>query len=225
MLYHTEMTNDSGLQDRIRSALDMKPGLTQRGLAEFAGVTPQAISGWLRTGHVSIAGLIATAKYTGVTLDWLISGNGTPTTDSRIELGIAEPAVEYGRRIPVISWIQAGDFCDAEDPFEPGYAEEWVIGPEKCSKNAYALRVRGISMEPRFREGEVVIVDPDRAADPGKFVIAKKTGSQGATLKQLIYEDSSPYLKAINPAWPEQIIKIDQDWHICGVVIGKIEML
>lgn len=125
--------------------------------------------------------------------------------------------------IPLISWIQAGNFCEAIDMFQPGDAEDWVPSPGPCSKHSYSLRVRGRSMEPEFWEGEIVIVDPEIAADSGKFVIAKRTSQNDCTLKRLIQEGGEYYLEAVNKDWPEQIIKINEDWHICGVVLYKVK--
>ncbi|MHA7916030.1 S24 family peptidase [Alloalcanivorax xenomutans] len=126
--------------------------------------------------------------------------------------------------IPIISWIQAGDLCETIDNFHPGDAEHFVpFRPRGAGPRTFALWVRGKSNFPKFQEGEVVLVDPDKDADPGQFVIAKK-GLEEATLKQLIFEDGQYMLKAYNPDWPQQYIMMDESWHICGVVIGKAEM-
>jgi len=86
------------------------------------------------------------------------------------------------------------------------------------------LRVRGESMLPRFQEGEIIIVDPDARAESGQYVIARKDGSKEVTFKQLIREGESAYLKPLNPQWPEPIIRIDSDWHICGKIVCKMEL-
>ena len=76
---------------------------------------------------------------------------------------------------------------------------------------------------PVFQPGEIIIVEPEKHADSGNFVIAKKTSSGEANLKQLLIDAGQPYLKASNPDWPERIIKIDESWHICGVVIASVK--
>lgn len=136
-----------------------------------------------------------------------------------------EPAPPLRKKgVPLISWVQAGDWCEAHDPYAVGDAELWLPAADNYSENAYALRVRGASMEPRFREGEIIVINPDGAADSGKFVIARKEGSKEVTFKQLIREGDEAYLKAINPQWPEPIIRMDEAWHICGVVACKMEI-
>lgn len=153
--------------------------------------------------------------------------------DSQIKNQVNERSINYNLenkidiqgRVPLISWVQAGDFCESADIFEPSSAEEWVPCPMAHTDTSYALRVQGSSMEPRFREGDVIIVDPDVSPDPGKFVVAKRAGDHAATFKQLMMEGGEFYLKALNPAWPEPIIKLSEEWHVCGVAICKVDYL
>ena len=76
-----------------------------------------------------------------------------------------------------------------------------------------------------FREGDLIYIDPDKQAENGALVIAQVDGGTEATFKQLVIEGESKYLKAINPAWPEQFIPINGNCSICGVVIFKGEYI
>lgn len=151
-----------------------------------------------------------------------------PPSANRVNLDFAQN-VELGPkirgRVPLISWVQAGSFCEAIDLFEPGDAEDWIVCPTSHSDRSFALRVIGPSMLPKFSEGEIIIVDPDESPDPGRYVVAKKTGENAVTFKQLGQESGQMFLRALNPDWPEQIIRLTEEWHICGVVICKLEML
>ena len=51
------------------------------------------------------------------------------------------------------------------------------------SSNAFALRIKGDSMLPEFREGDTVIIDPAVAPRPGDYVVAKN-GESEATFKK-----------------------------------------
>lgn len=152
-----------------------------------------------------------------LTRGWL---DGVEASSTTVEAG---PAIRG--RVPLISWVRAGDFCEAIDLFSPGDAEDWMSCPVSHSEYTYALRVRGMSMEPRFREGEIIIVDPKVSPDNGRFVIAKRLDANEVTLKQLVIEGGEPFLQALNPAWPERIIRLNEAWMICGVVICKMEVL
>jgi phage repressor protein C with HTH and peptisase S24 domain len=52
------------------------------------------------------------------------------------------------------------------------------------SSETFALRVVGDSMEPDFREGDVIVVDPLRQPRPGSFVVALTNSSGTAMFKQ-----------------------------------------
>lgn len=73
-----------------------------------------------------------------------------------------------------------------------------------------------------FREGELILVDPDRQPRHRSFVIARVNDTMRATFKQLIEADGERYLKAINPTWPRPRIDLPHDAQIIGVVIKKI---
>lgn len=129
---------------------------------------------------------------------------------------------EAGRKLPVIGSIAAGTWCEAIDNFQPGDAEDWIEAPGPVGPNAFILRIEGISMEPLFIEGDKVVIDPSLEASPGHYVVARRSSDEGVTLKQLRQEGSEYYLYALNPNWPERIIRMTDDWHICGRARWKI---
>ncbi|WP_417216529.1 helix-turn-helix domain-containing protein [Alcanivorax sp.] len=210
-------------------------GLTQKELAEkvyqLSGrkLDQAVISNLERGKAASSKRLPDIARACGVRTDWLTLGEGEMLPDNMLR----EPNAEYGvspgpniaqGQIPIISYVRAGDFCEAEDPFEPGDADEWLpFRPPGAGPRTYALKVEGESNDPRIRDGEVVIVDPDRAPDPGKYVVAKRHSDSKVTLKQLSVAEGEYFLKPGNPNWPEPIIKVSGDWSICGVVVGKYD--
>lgn len=216
-------------KDRLKQAR-LQTGLSQAQVAAAVGMKQPSYSHLEAKGEGSVL-VVQLAKALGVTPDWLATGEGAMTKSAGIMENPAkysatntEPAPWPAGLVPLVSSVQAGTWCEAVDNFQPGEAEEWVPAPAKHSPHAYALRVTGTSMEPRFREGEIIVVDPEISADSGKFVVAKKTGSHEVTLKQLIREGGESYLKAMNPHWPEPIIRMTEDWNVCGVVICKLEM-
>lgn len=123
------------------------------------------------------------------------------------------------RRVPIISWVRAGEFCEAVDPFEPGDADAWVDVPQKVGPNTYGLRVEGDSMEPKFSEGCVLIVDPSREPVSGSYVIAKQDGE--CTFKQFIKDGPDWYLKPLNDRYPVKPFR--EEMSICGVVVMSLQ--
>lgn len=127
-------------------------------------------------------------------------------------------------KVPLISWVRAGNLSDVVDNHRPGEADEW-IAPEytKPSKHAFALRVEGDSMTGgsngvNFPEGCLIIVDPERSPQAGDYVVAKDTTTQKATFKKLTTDGASWYLKPLNPAYPTKEID-DPAVRVIGVVI------
>ena len=98
------------------------------------------------------------------------------------------PAPPNTRRIPVISYVQAGDPRPIIDDHAPGNGIDdiWVGGAtaEKLGSYSFALTIKGDSMEPDFRPGDQIIVDPDVVPRPGEIVVAKIGSEEEATLKQ-----------------------------------------
>jgi SOS-response transcriptional repressor LexA len=127
-----------------------------------------------------------------------------------------------GRKLPVIGSIAAGAWCDTAGNFDPKDAEEWIDAPGPVGPRAFILRVEGISMEPKFMAGDKIVIDPSLEALPGHFVAAKRSRDQAATLKQLKQEGNENFLYALNPDWPERIIRMTEDWSICGRARWKI---
>ena len=105
------------------------------------------------------------------------------------------------------------------------YGTELLICPVKCSEETFVLRVRGASMEPKFREGELIFVDPLAPVSHGKFVVVRLEESNEVTFKQLILEEGKKYLKTLNPDWPNRIIEVTPDISVCGVIVFKGEAL
>lgn len=135
---------------------------------------------------------------------------------------VQEPPTARYRRLPVIGSVQAGAFCEATDPFQPGDADEWLDAYGPAGANAFILKVEGFSMEPDFMPGDKVVVDPSAPWHPGDFVVAKRSIDNSVTLKQIRIEANEYFLFATNPAWPDKIIRLTEEWHVCGKVRRKI---
>lgn len=195
----------------------IKLGLSEQAFAEKVGVTRGAVQQWEREGGTAPrrANQKAVADLLGITVAELMSG-GEPNVRE----------LQKGRKVPLISWVEAGQLHDISDPYHPGEAEEWINSSESSpGASAFALKVSGSSMtspDPdapySFPEGTVLIVDPDRATQPGDFVIAKDVDTQQATFKRLAYDGGRWYLRPLNPQF--KTVEIDDpSLRIIGRVI------
>lgn len=138
---------------------------------------------------------------------------------------IAKPMDMKGM-VPVISWVAAGNFSDAEVSIADDLIK-WVPCPAPHSKGTFALTVSGISMQnpngnPSFEDGDIIFVDPAKLPENKSCVIVTLEGSNSATFKQLVIEpDGRKYIIPLNPNWGDKPIEIEGDASINGVVIGK----
>ena len=116
--------------------------------------------------------------------------------------------------------MQAGDWGNVFDPYQPGYADDWVATTVEVGPRAFALRVNGPSMETEFWEGDRIVVDPDIQVESGDFVIAKN-GDDEATFKKYVKDGDRHFLVPLNAAWGGPMEMTGKKWHIVGRVMEK----
>ena len=210
--------------ERLEHALNIR-GFSQSELARAIGVKPQAVQYLCKQGKRSVHS-VKIAEILGINAKWLTDGIGeiTPSSPqpSILDNNIAVGPENRGD-VPVISWVQAGAWCEAIDNFNVGDAERWIPCPVSHSKHTYALRVRGDSMlapfgsSVSFSEGTLIYVDPEAPLLSGKKVIAKLLDSNEVTFKVYREEDGKKWLIPLNPQYDK--IELVEGMHICGVVI------
>lgn len=160
MLTHSQVWN---AVDKLAE----QAGLSASGLAKRAGldpttfnkskrITPDGRPRWPSTESVA---KILTA--TGTTIDNFISF----ITDSRRSAT---------RSVPLIGFAQAGTggfFDDAGFPAGRGWDE--IAFPSVEDNHAYALEIAGDSMQPAYRDGDVILVSPGAPVRRGDRVVVK----------------------------------------------------
>ena len=104
------------------------------------------------------------------------------------------------RRIPLIGFAQAGNNGFFDDGGYPvGGSWDEVSLPEIGDMNAYALEIAGDSMDPVFRDGDMVIVSPAAPIRRGDRVVVRTTSGQ-VMAKQLSRRSARRVeLKSLNP--------------------------
>jgi repressor LexA len=98
-------------------------------------------------------------------------------------------ALAAGRLVPIINRVTAGyptDFNDLEYPV--GVAEDYVRCPDLHDPNAFAVRVIGDSMEPRFHEGDIVVFSPAAEVRNGDDCFIRFTQPHETTFKRVFFE-------------------------------------
>lgn len=159
-------------------------GLSREALGAKIGVSKTAVMNW-ETGENSpkLEFVEALAKYFNVSFDWLSKGEGNPD-DKKVNIANIsniEAIPQKIRKAPVLNWVQAGEFTDI---YENGYDEYEYFYDDGYGLQVYWLHIRGDSMEPQFFEGDKILVDAERQANAGDFVIAMVDHESQATFKR-----------------------------------------
>ena len=128
--------------------------------------------------------------------------------------GNYKPAVA----VPVLGSVPAGipieaiqDIVDYEE-----ISEEMANGGEYM-----ALRIKGNSMEPRIREGDVVIIRRQEHVENGEIALVMINGDD-ATLKKFFANDNGVTLIGTNPAFEPLTYTPEQVEQLPVRVIGKV---
>ncbi|MED7788064.1 S24 family peptidase [Francisella sp. 19X1-34] len=199
---------------------DLKPtlkkiGMKQKELAEILGKSERTIKHW-------------------------VAGVNSPAYDTHLEvmkiLGIDESDMSnMSIRVPVLSYVQAGEFTDSSYEIDP---IRYINLPvNMIPKNGFLLEVKGNSMHYDYNdkqildkkyakysldEGETIVVDPNDInimSLVGKVVVAKN--SDGATVKLVYIEDGKLCLMPLNSGFQNNDeIKQPSEAEIIGRVVN-----
>ena len=188
---------------RALDTLAAENGLSPSGLAKRAGLDPTTFNPSKRRmpdGRArwpSTESLAKVLDATGATLDAFTA----LVTGAR---ALPAAARTQSRRIPLIGLAQAGGEGFFDDGGYPvGGSWDEVSLPEVTDGNAYALEISGESMEPVFRDGDVVIVSPNAPIRRGDRVVVR-TARGEVMAKQLARRSARRVeLRSLNPAHPD----------------------
>ena len=199
--------------EKVWSAIDAlaaRHELTASGLARRSGLDPTTFNKSKRHANdgrkrwPSTESLAKVIEATGSTLDdFLDLLSGTERRD--------------GRPIPLIGFAQAGAggyFDDAGFPAGQGWDEvEFPTGTD----GTFALEVSGDSMEPLYRDGDVLLVSRSEQVRRGDRVVVRTL--EGEVMAKVLHRrtPNTVELRSINPAHKDRVFSPDDiDW------IGRI---
>jgi len=193
---------------------------TDKELAQELGMSAANLSNYKKGKGRSIPykWLIFVAKKIGRSVDWVLYGkvlNDGHWVDCPD--GYCIP-----RRIPVLSMSEAGKISENIGMISRCYADENIWVAEACGLNTFAFKIKGDLMEPRFREGEVILIDPSKDYKSGDFVLVKD--GNDTVFRQLVIDGKSVFLKPFNPRYPIKNMT-GLEYKIIGKAFFKQERL
>lgn len=132
--------------------------------------------------------------------------------------GIVEPNSSSQIKVPVLGTVRAG---------LPMEAVENILDYEEISEDMarqgdyFALQIKGDSMEPRIKEGDVVIVRKQPDVESGEVAIVLVNGDE-ATIKKVQKFNGGINLVPSNPAYEVKTYSNDDIESLPVSIIGKV---
>lgn len=187
----------------LRTSLEMK----QSDLARRLQVRQNTISNWEtgRTEPDSVT-LQKLAEIFDVSVDYIL---GRPTTAN------AAPSTI---RIPVLGDVAAGIPIEA---IEEIVDYEEIDAAMAATGEYFGLRIKGASMEPRMREGDIVIVRKQDYADTGDTAVVMVNGDS-ATVKKIKIGPDGISLIPTNPTYDPMFYTADEVERLPVRFIGRV---
>ena len=141
------------------------------------------------------------SKPDAVQLDTLLA-------ESKLDVDQDTLPLAAGRLVPVINKVAAGypsDFNDLDYPV--GIADDYIRCPDLHDPNAFAVRVVGDSMEPKFCEGDIVVFSPVAEVHNGDDCFVRFAQPHETTFKRVFFEsDDKVRLQPRNEKYSPLII-------------------
>lgn len=201
-------------------AIRLKQVMTELGLktnaelADFCGVSQGLVAQWF-SGMTKLGPkpLKAFAR-TQFSLDWLTDGKlpkyRPVAADTNSEVEDAPQIIGTPRLIPVAGRVQAGaDGLLHIDDYPPESPEGFMVWYTSCVQ-AYALRVRGESMSPRYLPGEFVGVDPCADVFPSDEVIVLLNDGRRMIKRLLWRREDQACFESVNKDFPNIVVDIEE---------------
>ena len=194
------------LGDRIR-ILRSGRALTQQAVAEALGVSRSAVAMWEKDEREpDLETLAQLAKLLDVPLSALVERKEAPMPEN------LRPV--RARRIPLLGAIAAGEPIFAEEEHET------YVDVGDSVRADFALEVHGRSMEPVYRDGDVVYIRNQNDVLDGQ--VAAVVIDDSATLKRVYHLPVGVQLMPLNPAFAPMLFTPENSdsVRILGLAVG-----
>jgi SOS-response transcriptional repressor LexA len=125
-----------------------------------------------------------------------------------LDVDIKSTQGRSGLWVPVINKVAAGYPAEFDDLGYPvGFADDYVRCPDIHDPNAFAVRVVGDSMTPKFKEGDIVVFSPIADVQNGDDCFVRFSMPHETTFKRVFFEaEGQIRLQPLNTAYAPLIV-------------------
>ncbi|MCW8915039.1 MAG: helix-turn-helix transcriptional regulator [Magnetovibrio sp.] len=182
-------------------------GYSASGLARKAGLDPTTFNKSKRTTREGKLRWPSTESISKIL-------NATGADLSEFMAYVQNGETPSPRNVPLIGFAQAGAegyFDDAGYPTRGGWDE--ISFPGTTDRHAFALEISGDSMEPVYRDGDIVIVSPEGGVRRGDRVVVKT--KDGEVMAKLLKRQSAQRIEltSFNPAHEDREFPLSEvEW-------------
>lgn len=197
--------------NRLKQLREEK-GLSQSEVAKIMGVGRTTYLKWENGENQPTRKLDQLSQFFNVSIDYLLGKSDVKTIPNKNQHS-------KGVKIPVLGRVVAGVPIDAVQEILD-YEE---ITPEMAATGEYfALQVKGASMEPTLRNGDIVIVKKQPTVDSGDIAIVLVNGND-ATVKEIKESPAGITLIGHNAAiYTPQFYSNKEIQNMPVQIIGKV---
>lgn len=160
------------------------------------------------TYNPQIETLLPIARFFAISLDQLV-GNAPLTSTTN-----TQTINQHWANVPLLALNQIVNWLEYPSSIT---LTEFISTDSPVSKNSYAIQLNDSTMQPRFIEGTLLIINPEYHPENQDFVVAQPYNQKIATFKQFLIDGENHYLKPLNPDFP--IIKITPNDRILGTMV------
>ncbi|MBI4968527.1 MAG: helix-turn-helix transcriptional regulator [Rhodospirillales bacterium] len=185
--------------------LALRNGLSASALARKAGLDPTTFN---KSKRISPDGKLRWPSTESVAK--CLAATGSSLADFVGLVGAAKETSQP-QKIPLIGLAQAGTEGFFDDSGYPvGGSWDEIPFPEVGDHHAYALEISGDSMEPLYREGDLVIVAPGAGVRRGDRVVVKTIDGE-VMVKQLLRRTGRYLdLQSVNARYPNRSLMLEE---------------
>jgi len=189
---------------QVWSAIDRlaaRAGLSASGLARRAGLDPTTFN---KSKRITASGRARWPSTESISKALAATGTSIETFVGLIH---GDKAGASTRGVPLLGFAEAGAggyFDDGGFPAGTGWDE--IAFPAVDDTHAYALEVSGQSMEPAYRDGDIILVSPASPIRRGDRVVVKTRDGEVMAKELKRSTAKAIELKSLNAQHPDRTI-------------------
>jgi transcriptional regulator with XRE-family HTH domain len=186
--------------------------ISENELARRTGVSQQIINRILSGENTNpkIATLSPLANYFMITISQLI---GEELSSSEKKTHINQSDLQ---KIPLIEWSNLETLTTSNSVLIT--ASNKLLIDLQPTESMFAVKMQGNSMEPKFSNDTLLILDLNKMPVNGDFVLLSSSGE--VTLRQFFFKQSLSYKKCLNPKYKDYKLSIiNKDSKYLGTLI------